>query len=163
MKGRSIMADKKNTTAKKETVAKTNTAAAIAATVAKKAEPAASVAKTADTTAKKTEAPKAAEKKAPAKKAEAPKKTAAKKAEPKKRGRKPAAKKAEPRVQEVYFEFDGKQVEAGQVVSLIEQAYKNEGHQIGRIKDLKVYINSEEGKAYYVINGDDGEGKYIEL
>ncbi len=157
------MADKKNTTAKKETVAKTNTAAAIAATVAKKAEPAASVAKTADTTAKKTEAPKAAEKKAPAKKAEAPKKTAAKKAEPKKRGRKPAVKKAEPRVQEVYFEFDGKQVEAGQVVSLIEQAYKNEGHQIGRIKDLKVYINSEEGKAYYVINGDDGEGKYIEL
>lgn len=142
------MADKKNTTAKKETVAKTNTAAAIAATVAKKAEPAAPVAKTADTTAKK---------------AEAPKKTAAKKAEPKKRGRKPAAKKAEPRVQEVYFEFDGKQVEAGQVVSLIEQAYKNEGHQIGRIKDLKVYINSEEGKAYYVINGDDGEGKYIEL
>ena len=140
------MADKKNTTAKKETVAKTNTAAAIAATVAKKAE-----------------APKTAEKKAPAKKAEAPKKTAAKKAEPKKRGRKPAAKKAEPRVQEVYFEFDGKQVEAGQVVSLIEQAYKNEGHQIGRIKDLKVYINSEEGKAYYVINGDDGEGKYIEL
>ena len=140
------MADKKNTTAKKETVAKTNTAA-----------------KTADTTAKKTEAPKAAEKKAPAKKAEAPKKTAAKKAEPKKRGRKPAAKKAEPRVQEVYFEFDGKQVEAGQVVSLIEQAYKNEGHQIGRIKDLKVYINSEEGKAYYVINGDDGEGKCIEL
>ena len=157
------MADKKNTTAKKETVAKTNTAAAIAATVAKKAEPAAPVAKTADTTAKKTEAPKAAEKKAPAKKAAAPKKTAAKKAEPKKRGRKPAAKKAEPRVQEVYFEFDGKQVEAGQVVSLIEQAYKNEGHQIGRIKDLKVYINSEEGKAYYVINGDDGEGKYIEL
>ncbi|CDE70500.1 DUF6465 family protein [Jutongia sp.] len=157
------MADKKNTTAKKETVAKTNTAAAIAATVAKKAEPAAPVAKTADTTAKKTEAPKAAEKKAPAKKAEAPKKTAAKKAEPKKRGRKPAVKKAEPRVQEVYFEFDGKQVEAGQVVSLIEQAYKNEGHQIGRIKDLKVYINSEEGKAYYVINGDDGEGKYIEL
>lgn len=157
------MADKKNTTAKKETVAKTNTAAAIAATVAKKAEPAAPVAKTADTTAKKTEAAKAAEKKAPAKKAEAPKKTAAKKAEPKKRGRKPAAKKAEPRVQEVYFEFDGKQVEAGQVVSLIEQAYKNEGHQIGRIKDLKVYINSEEGKAYYVINGDDGEGKCIEL
>lgn len=157
------MADKKNTTAKKETVAKTNTAAAIAATIAKKAEPAAPVAKTADTTAKKTEAPKAAEKKAPAKKAEAPKKTAAKKAEPKKRGRKPAVKKAEPRVQEVYFEFDGKQVEAGQVVSLIEQAYKNEGHQIGRIKDLKVYINSEEGKAYYVINGDDGEGKYIEL
>ncbi len=157
------MADKKNTTAKKETVAKTNTAAAIAATVAKKAEPAAPVAKTADTTAKKTEAPKAAEKKAPAKKAEAPKKTAAKKAEPKKRGRKPAVKKAEPRVQEVYFEFDGKQVEAGQVVSLIEQAYKNEGHQIGRIKDLKVYINSEEGKAYYVINGDDGEGKYIKL
>ena len=66
-------------------------------------------------------------------------------------------------MQEVYFEFDGKQVEAGQVVSLIEQAYKNEGHQIGRIKDLKVYINSEEGKAYYVINGDNGEGKYIEL
>lgn len=127
------MADKKNTTAKKETAVKTNAAVTAAA---------ATVA-----AAKKTEAA------APA----------AKKAEPKKRGRKLAAKKAEPRVQEVYFEFDGKQVEAGQVVSLIEQAYKNEGHQVGRIKDLKVYINSEEGKAYYVINGDNGEGKYIEL
>lgn len=145
------MADKKNTTAKKETAVKTNaavTAAAATVAAAKKTEAAAPAAKTADTV----------------KKAEAPKKApAAKKAEPKKRGRKPVAKKAEPRVQEVYFEFDGKQVEAGQVVSLIEQAYKNEGHQIGRIKDLKVYINSEEGKAYYVINGDNGEGKYIEL
>ena len=142
------MADKKNTTAKKETAVKTNaavTAAAATVAAAKKTEPAAPAAKTADTV-KKTEAPKKTE----TKKAEAPKKA-------------PAAKKAEPRVQEVYFEFDGKQVEAGQVVSLIEQAYKNEGHQIGRIKDLKVYINSEEGKAYYVINGDDGEGKYIEL
>lgn len=144
------MADKKNTTAKKETAVKTNaavTAAAATVAAAKKTEAAAPAAKTADTV----------------KKTEAPKKTETKKAEPKKRGRKPAAKKAEPRVQEVYFEFDGKQVEAGQVVSLIEQAYKNEGHQVGRIKDLKVYINSEEGKAYYVINGDNGEGKYIEL
>ncbi len=157
------MADKKNTTAKKENVAKTNTAAAIASVAAKKTESAAP-AKKAEDTVKKTEAPKAAEKKASVKKAEAPKKTAIKKAEPKKRGRKPvAAKKPEPRVQEVYFEFDGKQVEAGQIVSQIEQAYKNEGHQIGRIKDLKVYINSEAGKAYYVINGDDGDGQYIEL
>ena len=142
------MADKKNTTAKKETAVKTNaavTAAAATVAAAKKTEAAAPAAKTADTV-KKTEAPKKTE----TKKAEAPKKA-------------PVAKKAEPRVQEVYFEFDGKQVEAGQVVSLIEQAYKNEGHQIGRIKDLKVYINSEEGKAYYVINGDNGEGKYIEL
>lgn len=157
------MADKKNTTAKKETVAKTNTAAALASVAAKKAEPAAPAAKAADTTVKKAEAPKAAEKKAPVKKAEAPKKTAAKKAEPKKRGRKSAvAKKAEPRVQEVYFEFGDKQVEAGDIVSKVEQAYKDAGHQIGRIKDLKVYINSEEGRAYYVINGD-GEGKFIEL
>ena len=158
------MADKKNTTAKKETVAKTNTAAAIASVAAKKAEPAAPAAKAADTTAKKTEAPKAAEKKAPAKKAEAPKKTAAKKAEPKKRGRKPAAaKKAEPRVQEVYFEFGDKQVEAGEIVSKIEQAYKDAGHQIGRIKNLRVYVNPDESRAYYVINEDDGDGQYIEL
>ena len=158
------MADNKNTTAKKETVAKTNTAAALASVAAKKAEPAAPAAKAADTTTvKKAEAPKAAEKKAPVKKAEAPKKTAAKKAELKKRGRKPAvAKKAEPRVQEVYFEFGEKQVEAGDIVSKVEQAYKDAGHQIGRIKDLKVYINSEEGRAYYVINGA-GEGKFIEL
>lgn len=157
------MADKKNTTAKKEIVAKTNTAAALASVAAKKAETAAPAAKAADTTVKKAEAPKAAEKKAPVKKAEAPKKTAAKKAEPKKHGRKSAAaKKAEPRVQEVYFEFGDKQVEAGDIVSKVEQAYKDAGHQIGRIKDLKVYINSEEGRAYYVINGD-GEGKFIEL
>ncbi len=73
-----------------------------------------------------------------------------------------AAKKNPDRVQEVFFEFNGKKIEAGQVVSQVEEAYKADGHQIGRIRDLKIYINPDESRAYYVINGN-AENKYIDL
>jgi hypothetical protein len=149
-KRRGIMADKKVTGSKKD-VAK-STAAATVAVAAKKAD--------APVVAKSEPAKdKVVEKNEPAKK---PLGRRAKKAEAK-AARKTAAKKGAERIQEVYFEFDGKQVEAGQVVKQIEDAYKNEGHQVGRIKDLKIYINSEDSKAYYVINGNPEENKFVEL
>lgn len=134
------MADKKSVLTKKETSAKS----AAAAVAAKKTE-------TAPVAPSKVESPAA-----PAKK------TTAKKTAMKKPAKKAAAKKNVERVQEVYFEFDEKQIEAGQIVKKIEEAYKNEGHQIGRIKDLKVYINPADNRAYYVINGN-AEGKSVEL
>lgn len=133
------MADKKSVLTKKETSAKS----AAAAVAAKKTE-AAPVAPT------KVESP------------AAPAKKTAKKTTTRKSTKKTAVKKNVERVQEVYFEFDEKQIEAGQVVKKIEEAYKNEGHQIGRIKDLKVYINPSDNRAYYVINGN-AEGKSVEL
>lgn len=134
------MADKKSVLTKKETSAKS--AVAATAVAAKKTE-------TAPVAPKKTESPDATAKKA------------TKKAAVRKPAKKTTKKNTE-RVQEVYFEFDEKQIEAGQVVKKIEEAYKNEGHQIGRIKDLKVYINPSDNRAYYVINGN-AEGKSVEL
>lgn len=146
------MADKKTTITKKETAAKTVNAAT-AAVAAKKTETPAVEAK------KETAAVTVTEKKKPGRKPSA--KKAAAKTTAVKAPRKTAKKSVE-RVQEVYFEFDQKQIEANQVVKKIEEAFKAEGHQIGRIKDLKVYINPEESRAYYVINGK-AENKFVEL
>lgn len=108
---------------------------------------------------------------APAKKAEETKPVE----EQKKTGRKPGrpagtknavkktAKKVEKEVlQEVYFEYNGQQFLSNELVDRIKEEWKNEGHRIASIKSLRVYVNPEERKAYYVIN-DKAEGKFVEF
>ena len=44
----------------------------------------------------------------------------------------------------------------------IRQAWLAEGHYPSRLKSIKTYINLEERRAYYVINGK-AENKYVEF
>ena len=96
----------------------------------------------------KKEAPKKAEvkkeevKKAPAKK-EAPKKAVAKKA---------PAKKAE--VKETFaVQFAGKDYASDVIVKLVKDAYKATKNKAA-IKTLNVYVNTDDSRAYYVINDE---------
>ena len=91
----------------------------------------------------KKEAPTKAEaKKAPAKK-EAPKKAAAKKA---------PAKKAE--VKETFaVQFAGKDYASDVIVKLVKDAYKATKNKAA-IKTLNVYVNTDDSRAYYVINDE---------
>lgn len=98
--------------------------------------------------APKKEAPKKAEvkkeevKKAPAKK-EAPKKAAAKKA---------PAKKVE--VKETFaVQFAGKDYASDVIVKLVKDAYKATKNKAA-IKTLNVYVNTDDSRAYYVINDE---------
>lgn len=65
-------------------------------------------------------------------------------------------------VQETFFEINGEQIMAEEIVAKIKEAYKAEGHRIAYIKTLRTYVNVAERKAYYVIN-DTPEDKYIEF
>lgn len=98
--------------------------------------------------APKKEAPKKAEaKKAPAKK-EAPKKAAPKKAAAKKA----PAKKAE--VKETFaVQFAGKDYASDVIVKLVKDAYKATKNKAA-IKTLNVYVNTDDSRAYYVINDE---------
>lgn len=112
--------------------------------------------KTTATSPKKEEA-------APAKTADVKKtteKAAVKKPAAKKMTRR-TAKKPEP-VQEIFFEYAGEQILTEELVNRIKETYKSEGHRIGAIKSLRVYINPEDRKAYYVIN-EKAEGKFVEF
>ena len=121
-----------------------------------------SSATTSTTTAKKADSKKAPAKKAPAKKA-APKKTATKKA-PAKRGRKPGSKnKVVESIQETIFQYGGNDFVAEQLVERVKDQYKNTGHRVGNIKSLRIYVNLEERRAYYVINDKGGDDQFIEL
>ena len=97
----------------------------------------------------KPAAEKASLKKAPAVKKE----TKAKKA--------PAAKKAPGKrataqpTQEVYIQCFGKEVLAKNVLDNVKMIWTKEmNRKPADIKDVKLYIKPEEGKAYYVINDD---------
>lgn len=103
--------------------------------------------------APKKEAPKKAEaKKAPAKK-EAPKKEAPKKEAPKKAAAKKApAKKVE--VKETFaVQFAGKDYASDVIVKLVKDAYKATKNKAA-IKTLNVYVNTDDSRAYYVINDE---------
>ena len=80
---------------------------------------------------------------------------------------KPASKRAPKKVEkelveEVYVQFYGEEVVSNVLVDRIKEAYKNEGHRISSIKSLRVYINVEQRRAYYVIN-EKPEDKFIEF
>lgn len=87
------------------------------------------------------------------KKTAAPKKAAAKTAaEPKKTtARKTAAKAAEPSTS-VFFEYDGIQIVAKELLARAMEGFKA-AHQDVEMKDVQLYVNGNEGFAYIVVNG----------
>ncbi len=106
----------------------------------------------------------AAEKKAPAKKAPAQKapaqKAPAKKAAPKKAAAKKAAAKKAPAKKEaamdsaVYIQFDEKSISSDGLVERVKEIWKEKKNKAADLKDVKVYVNVAESKAYYVVNED---------
>ncbi len=112
---------------------------------------------TTKTTAAKKNA-KAATKTAPAKKETTEKKPATRKPAAKQAGNK---KVAAPTF-ETFLEYNGEQINVTPeaIRARVEEAYKAEGHRTGNIKTMQVYLNLEERRAYYVINGKP-ENKFV--
>ena len=107
---------------------------------------------------KEAPAKKPAEKTAAAKKPTTAKKPVNKKKAP---ARKTAA--AAP-TYETFIEFEGAQINVTPetINAKVLEAYKADGHRPGNIKSLQVYMNLNERRAYYVINGKE-EGKFVEF
>lgn len=108
--------------------------------------------------APKKEAPKKAEVKKEAPKKEAPKKAEAKKAPAKKEAPKKAAAKKAPakkaEVKETFaVQFAGKDYASDVIVKLVKDAYKATKNKAA-IKTLNVYVNTDDSRAYYVINDE---------
>lgn len=95
---------------------------------------------------------------------------------PKKRGRKPGAKNKPKEVKEmkttktstgkgltenIYVEYGDGQYKIEDITNRIKEAWTAEGHRVGSIKNLDIYIKPEHNKAYYVIN--DKNGGSVEL
>ena len=63
---------------------------------------------------------------------------------------------------DTYFEFNGMQISSDEMIQRTKAAYLAEGNSIDVVKSVKVYINANERRAYYVINGK-AENKFIEF
>ena len=73
-----------------------------------------------------------------------------KKAAPKKT----APKKAAAPVEIVHVQFAGDEWTVSELVEKAKAAYAAAGGNVSEIKELQLYINPEEHKAYYVVNGE---------
>lgn len=131
----------KITDTKKEAVKAAAPAVAPAEPASVKAEPAKKAAAK-KTPAKKAAAKKAAAPKAAAKKAPAAKKTAAKKA--------PATRRTATRkTEEIFVEYAGGGWNLADIKAKVAAAAKG-------AKNVTIYVKPEDGKAYYVADGQDG-------
>lgn len=152
----------KRTTKKAETMAAkkaAKTVAEVKATAAAevKAEPS-----KAEAVKAATESVKETAKEAVKETAKAPAKTAGK-AEAKKPAVRRTAKKAAVAAEEIFIQYAGKEFTTKDVVANVKKAWTEmTGKKEEDIQDIKVYVKTEENKAYYVVNGE-AEGHYIEL
>ena len=156
----------KRTTKKAETMAAKKAAKTAAAPAAEvKAEPSkAEAVKTAvvETVKAATETVKETAKEAVKETAKAPAKTAGK-AEAKKPAVRRTAKKAAVAAEEIFIQYAGKEFTTKDVVANVKKAWTEmTGKKEEDIQDIKVYVKTEENKAYYVVNGE-AEGHYVEL
>ena len=63
---------------------------------------------------------------------------------------------------ETYFEFNGIQINSDEIIKKTREAYLAEGNSLDDVKSVKIYINANERRAYYVVN-DQAESKFIEF
>lgn len=63
---------------------------------------------------------------------------------------------------ETYFEFNGIQINSDELIKRAREAYLAEGNSLDDVKSVKIYINANERRAYYVVN-DQVESKFIEF
>ena len=63
---------------------------------------------------------------------------------------------------ETYFEFNGIQVNVDDLVGRTKEAYLASGNKLEDVDSVKVYVNANERRAYYVINGE-ADGKFVEF
>lgn len=63
---------------------------------------------------------------------------------------------------ETYFEFNGIQINSDEIIKRAREAYLAEGNSLDDVKSVKIYINANERRAYYVVN-DQVESKFIEF
>ena len=72
-------------------------------------------------------------------------------------------KKAAVAAEEIFIQYAGKEFTTKDVVANVKKAWTEmTGKKEEDIQDIKVYVKTEENKAYYVVNGE-AEGHYVEL
>ena len=56
--------------------------------------------------------------------------------------------------EQVILQFAGKSADVTDLNAKVRQAWKDAGNKVSDLKTIDVYVKPEEGKAYYVINGN---------
>lgn len=152
----------KRTTKKAETMAAKKAAKTVAEVKATAAEEVKAEPSKAEAVKTATESVKETAKEAVKETAKAPAKTAVK-AEAKKPAVRRTAKKAAVAAEEIFIQYAGKEFTTKDVVANVKKAWTEmTGKKEEDIQDIKVYVKTEENKAYYVVNGE-AEGHYVEL
>ena len=56
--------------------------------------------------------------------------------------------------QQMFLQFNEQEVELSTVEANVKKDWKEAGKKLSEIESLDIYVKPQEGKAYYVINGE---------
>ena len=56
--------------------------------------------------------------------------------------------------QQMILQFDGQDVDLSVVEANVKQNWKDAGRKVSEIASLDIYVKPQEGKAFYVVNGE---------
>lgn len=54
----------------------------------------------------------------------------------------------------IFVEYAGKQMDTQEIIKLAKASWVSEGHKIGEIKTMNLYVKPEDSASYVVINDD---------
>lgn len=62
---------------------------------------------------------------------------------------------------DVYVQFGGQQVDTKQLVEMAKETWKSAGNKVKDLQSVELYYKPEEGKCYYVFNGEGSDDSFF--
>lgn len=64
---------------------------------------------------------------------------------------------------DVFVEFSGKQLDTKQLLDTAKEIWKTDGNKVKDLQTVELYCKPEEGKCYYVFNGEGSSDSYFNI
>lgn len=64
---------------------------------------------------------------------------------------------------QLFVQFGGKQTDTKQLEDMAKEMWKSEGNKVKDLHTVELYYKPEEGKCYYVFNGESSSDSFFEV
>ncbi len=62
---------------------------------------------------------------------------------------------------ELYVQYAGQQVDTKQLMDIAKETWKAEGNKVKDLQSIELYYKPEEGRCYYVFNGEGSDDSFF--
>lgn len=64
---------------------------------------------------------------------------------------------------ELYVQFKGNSIDTKTLVEMAKEIWKSDGNKVKDLATIELYYKPEEGRCYYVFNGEGSDDSFFEI